>query len=74
MAKTRTCTSKITKRTSWEVPAMEIQILGKEPIPSLEISANTIKIMDNICKTIQINKIPRSWTNPLQWIKPLRAF
>jgi len=78
MAKMRTriwiTTSVVTKKTSWEVPAMEIQILVREPISWLQMPANINLLMGNIYKETQINKIARSWTNPLPWIKPLRAF
>jgi len=78
MAKMRTwiwiTTSVATKKMSWEAPAMEIQILVREPISWMEIQASINLLMVNICKTSQINKIARSWTNPLPWIKPLRAF
>lgn len=75
MVKMRTwITSKITKRMSWKVLAMEIQILGKEPRAWLEIMDKTIVITLNIWTTIQIIKIQNKWTNPLPWIKPLRPF
>ena len=68
-------TSWITKRIlKCEVPAMEIQILAKGPTAWLETSVNTLKITYNMRTQIQINKMARSRTNPLPWIKPLRAF